>query len=65
MMKIKVKMRCQFSSTQEVKFSTPSGHHLQAGEVGRRIRKAMRPDTAVPPFLGLLRSLWAEFWFHL
>ena len=41
------------ASRSSLRFSTPSGHHLQAGKVGRRIRKAMRPDTAVPPFLDL------------
>ena len=49
------------ASRSSLRFSTPSGHHLQARKVGRRIRKAMRPDTAVPPFLDLGLECGTEF----
>ena len=47
-MKIKIKMRCKefiklsvpflAASRPALRFSTPSGHHLQARKVGRRIQ---------------------------
>ena len=57
-MKIKIKMRCKefiklsvpllAASRSALRFSTPSGHHLQARKVGRRIQSL----TRIPPGLG-------------
>ena len=47
-MKMKIKMRCQNSSNQEVKLSTPSGHRRRwdGGFNPRRLRRG----TAAHPF---------------